>query len=148
MEDPYCIVQHRHNFAIWAAARAAQRGFASTELLGQALNECGIQSFASDPQLGTDEKNQANAQELFDKMHSEWSEKIISFLEGKGVKNVTYGRAAKLVNIYLKCMLVLPECFPYVTMVVHPPIDRILLQRLSKKADVLPGLQRKFKNVA
>jgi hypothetical protein len=37
MSSQYTIDIHRHNFAVWAAARAAQRGFTTVENLKAAL---------------------------------------------------------------------------------------------------------------
>jgi hypothetical protein len=45
----YDAFQHRHNFAVWASARAAQRGFTDVATLKEALDDCGIVEFVRDP---------------------------------------------------------------------------------------------------
>lgn len=45
----YDVFEHRHRFARWAAARAAQRGFATTETIVDALDATRIRDFVSDP---------------------------------------------------------------------------------------------------
>ena len=39
----YDLSEHRHRFAIWAAARASQRGFTTVENLRNALESTDIQ---------------------------------------------------------------------------------------------------------
>jgi hypothetical protein len=117
----YTPHQHRHNFSVWAAARAAQRGFASIPVLRAALEVSGVEVFARQPK-------KLNA---FDSLHKEWCRAICAYLESVGIQNVTYGRAAKLVNVYLKSMVVLPSMDSKAAAIVHPPIDRILLRNIS-----------------
>lgn len=119
----YSEFKHRHNFAVWAAARAAQRGFTNVETLRDALEATTIQSFVSSPHTTEPE---------FERKHKEWCSCICRFLEGKKVKNVTYGRAAKLVNVYLKSMVVLNDLSGEAAKLIHPPIDRILLKNIAK----------------
>ncbi|MBF9002488.1 hypothetical protein [Vibrio nitrifigilis] len=47
-EFEYC-----HNFAVWAGARASQRGFTTVKVLKDALDNCGIKDFARQPSLLT-----------------------------------------------------------------------------------------------
>lgn len=122
----YSENKHRHNFAVWAAARAAQRGFTNVEMLKEALEQCGIENFVSSPSEVTD----------FDNKHKAWCKSICDYLEEKGVQNVTYGRAAKLVNVYLKSMVVLQNLAGEAAKIIHPPIDRILLQNIAKSLDI------------
>ena len=50
----------------------------------------------------------------------------------KTSKETTYGRAAKIVAIYLKCTVVLAgHHMTQFASVLHPPIDRILLTRIA-----------------
>jgi hypothetical protein len=39
------VFEHRHRFAVWAAARAAQRGFVTVEKLRDALEATDIVAF-------------------------------------------------------------------------------------------------------
>jgi hypothetical protein len=45
---PYDLVEHRHRFSVWAAARAAQRGLKGgrIEVLRDALEQSGVVEFA------------------------------------------------------------------------------------------------------
>ena len=122
----YKTFDHRHRFAVWAAARAAQRGFATVEALRGALEATDIVEFVRDPtSLGVDDT-------AFETHHRRWCKAIVNFLEEKGLPNVSYGRAAKLVAVYLKSMIVLgPDGESSLGSAAHPPIDRILLQNLA-----------------
>lgn len=117
---------HRHNFSVWAAARAAQRGFTNVETLRYALEQCGIDNFINNPRQEVE----------FDALHKQWCNGICDYLNEKGVKNVSYGRAAKLVNVYLKSMLVLNDLSGELAAFIHPPIDRILLKNIAKNIEL------------
>ena len=122
----YDLTEHRHRFAVWAAARAAQRGCkgASVEVLGRALRRSGV---AGRARRGVS-RPITNA--TFDQLHQRWCNSIISFLAQKGTR-FTYGRAAKLVAVYLKCMVILgsgPDTD--LAHVSHPPIDDNLLTNI------------------
>lgn len=119
---PYSEYNHRHNFSVWAAARAAQRGFTNVEMLRDALEQCGIDVFVNNP----------SPESEFEGRHKQWCNSICDYLNEKGVHNVSYGRAAKLVNVYLKSMLVLKNLSGEPAKFIHPPIDRILLQNIAK----------------
>jgi hypothetical protein len=123
---PYEFFEHRHRFAVWAAARATQRGFATVEMLRDALEASGIEGFVLDPNsLATDEM-------AFDRHHRDWCRAIMGFLSEKKLANVTFGRAAKLVAVYLKSMIILGSgATSSLAAVAHPPIDRILLRNLA-----------------
>jgi len=128
---PYDLFAHRHNFSVWAAARAAQRGFTSVDNLRDALEQCGITDFLQQPNaLDT-------SAEQFQHLHRAWCGSIQDFLNKRGVANSTYGRAAKLIAVYLKAMVVIAQPEPsLLANVAHPPIDRILLQNLATAPEV------------
>ena len=65
----YTIEQHKHNFSVWAAARAAQRGFTNLENLRDALEASGIREFLNNP-------NETNMEE-FQNLHKKWCKKIM-----------------------------------------------------------------------
>ena len=122
----YDIFRHRHNFSVWAAARAAQRRFTTVDKLREALQCSGLIEFIRDQAA-----SQIDAA-TFATHHNKWCEKIIEILKHSGVENVTFGRAAKLVAVYIKSMVVVgPHTQTSLARVAHPPIDRILLQNLS-----------------
>jgi len=130
----YTAFEHRHRFAVWAGARAAQRSFTSIENLRAALEQTSIVTFAENKQsIGTSH--------AYDIKHKEWCNSIVEFLARKGIKNATYGRAAKLVAVYLKAMVVLESIDSEQSKFIHPPIDRILLQNISK----MEGVDRRAK---
>jgi hypothetical protein len=122
----YDAFEHRHRFSAWAAARAAQRGFASVVVLRDALQGSGIVEFVRNPAtLNCDATG-------FDAHHRRLCTKIISLLLRQVRAEVSYGRAAKLVAVYLKSMFVLgPAGSSSVACVAHPPIDSILLRNLA-----------------
>jgi hypothetical protein len=123
----YGIDQHRHRFAVWAAARAAQRGFAAdVDTLRRALEASGVVEFL-------DRTNLSDIDEArFDAHHLRWCRSIVDFLNNVRVPNVSFGRAAKLIAIYLKAVVVLgPGSETLFARVAHPPIDSILLRNLA-----------------
>lgn len=127
---------HKHNFFVWAAARAAQRGFTSVKNLQSALEESDIVEFAKSKQLVND----------FDSSHRKWCNSICDCLIGNGVQKVSYGRAAKLVAVYLKGMVVIEDLLSDLARTIHPPIDRILLQNLSDQNGVSLEHKKLFKS--
>jgi hypothetical protein len=124
---PYEIDEHRHRFSVWAAARAAQRGFsADVNTLRKALEACGVVEF-----LKTANLDDIDAKR-FDGIHRRWCNSIVDFLEKARIPNVTFGRAAKLIAIYVKSVIVLgPHSATAFACLAHPPIDGILLGRLA-----------------
>jgi hypothetical protein len=122
----YDLSEHRHRFAIWAAARASQRGFTTVENLRNALESSDIREV-----LETPEALQLSSG-TFDAFHRSWCSAICLTLSTRHVDGVTYGRAAKLVAVYLKATVVMGGNWdtPF-GRTMHPPIDRILLQRLA-----------------
>lgn len=133
---PYDLDQHRHRFAVWAAARAAQRGFTSVTLLRDALEGCGVVEFVSTADLAK------FAPDDFDSVHRTWCTRVVEALNGASISNVTFGRAAKLVAVYLKSAVILGAgsntAFAHVA---HPPIDSILLRNLV----ACPKVQSEYK---
>lgn len=123
----YSHFQHRHNFAVWCAARAVQRGFAAKNpVLRRALEQCGVREFI--------EKHESAdiSQDVFDKHHESWCESILHTWDKDNVNGGSYGRAAKLIAIYLKSMIVVRNELNNLSNVAHPPIDDKVLQNISK----------------
>ncbi len=127
----YDMAEHRHRFSIWAAARAAQRGCrgCDTDTLRHALENSGIREF-----LKTANFHGLN-EERFDKLHRQWCTSITNFLKAKRV-DVRFGRAAKLVGVYLKSFAVLGggDGAAPLARLAHPPIDRSLLELPKEKS--------------
>lgn len=122
----YDLVEHRHRFAAWAAARATQRGFTTVARLRTALEVAGVrESLADGATVGVSAAG-------FDALHRRWCTSISATLETASVPGVTFGRAAKLVAVYLKAQVVMgPGWDTPLAHHLHPPIDRILLQALA-----------------
>ncbi|MDP2313445.1 MAG: hypothetical protein Q8P41_11105 [Pseudomonadota bacterium] len=126
----YTLDKHRHRYAAWCAARAAGRG-----LSGGNNGAFRVALDASDlPELlrGPADRWPSNAAE-FDRAHRAWCGAIVSSLHASGADDATFGRAAKVVAIYLKTLIVCGgrERTP-LARVAHPPIDRVLLGRLAR----------------
>ena len=130
---PYDHFEHRHRFAVWAGARAAQRAFTSVENLRDALESTDVRAYLSDPtSIDTDAQS-------FEAHHRKWCNAIVGFLSNRGIANATFGRAAKLIAVYLKAMVVVgAESQSSLAAVAHPPIDRVLLQNLASSPDFRP----------
>lgn len=129
----YNYFTHKHNFAVWAAARAAQRGWkgGTVDKLQGALEHSGVVEFLRRPtSLNTSQKR-------FDRRHAQWCRSIIEYLSSEGVRDATFGRAAKLIAVYLKVMVIIGlGAESKLSKVVHPPIDAILLKNLAGAAKV------------
>ncbi len=128
--EAYSLEDHHHRFAAWAAARAAQRGLAggSHALLVAAIEVCGVAEIL---------RNRADLDpgwtaQKFDRAHTAWRRSIVDHLHRNGVKSATFGRAAKLIAIYLKSTVVLSGGHDTALgRVLHPPIDAVLLRVLA-----------------
>ena len=83
----------------------------------------------------------------FDMLHRQWCRAVINFLEEGGVSNVTFGRAAKLIAVYLKTVAVLGPGFRTAfASIAHPPIDAILLRKLAA-SDVNSAYKSKWAKI-
>ncbi len=130
LAETYSEFEHRHRFAAWAAARAAQRGLSngSVEVLTEALETSGLKRLLEDGLAGW-----PTSKEDVDRRHPEWCGAVAAALERRGVKTA-YGRIAKLINVYFKAMLVTgPLVSSDFAKHCHPPIDSLLLKRLSRE---------------
>lgn len=138
LESDYSYHKHLHNYAVWTAARAAQRGFTTTKNIKFAIESTEIRPLLEGNKEILDS-------EAFDEFHTKCCKKIIA--EFNGFENidkskVTFGRAAKIVNIYIKTAIVIPTPNSPLSHIAHPPIDRILLMGLQE------GLKMKFDNIS
>jgi hypothetical protein len=132
LHGKYGIDEHRHRFAVWAAARAAQRGFTKVDSLRKALESCGVREFLASRDVESIDEHG------FNDLHGSWCSKIMEYLIHQGISNVTFGRAAKLLAIYLKSVVVLgPAHGSRLSNIAHPPIDGILLSNLSRSKDLV-----------
>jgi hypothetical protein len=131
-------------FAVWAAARATQRGLegGSMGTLCHALEGCGVVEFLA-TRAGT-----AINEASFHSEHTKRCRSVVSDLAQEGVPNPTFGRAAKLVAIYLKAIVVVGPCVDTgLARLSYLPIDNILLNNISKAPDVHSPHKRKWGKV-
>lgn len=126
MMDNYTFEEHRHNYSVWTAARAVSRNFTTTANVKKAIATSDLRNFTN--------SNLEPTQEEFDCLHVQWATQLISSLTESTGAIVSYGRAAKIISIYLKTSVVLcnqGNCAK--SLVIHPPIDGILLNSIAKK---------------
>lgn len=153
----YSAQEHRFRFAAWAAGRAYSRhgnGLTSLAAL-QSLESVGLKEIA----MGLC-KIPPTVEE-FDKQHADWCNALQCHFKQEKDKDgnyidLTYGRAAKLVNVYLKALFLSDfgrqtptneseaELLSR-TNYIHPPIDRVVLRGLAN-AD--PKRWRVYRNAA
>ena len=135
----YDLDEHRHRFASWAAARAAQRGWLNSTELINALELSGL------PRFVAERGREPISRDDFDENHRVWATSLLDALD-LATTDGLYGRAAKLIAIYLKGTVVLgPLGDSPLARISHPPVDRVLLQALSKDAKVPPHLRKLFR---
>ena len=129
--EMYTFNEHKHRYALWTAARAVQRSFTTTEVICKAIEQTSLRPFA--------ESSETIHPEQFDKLHDAWCTQL---MEAIPEPKCSYGRAAKMIAIYLKTAVILPRQGEGSTCeVIHPPIDRVLLSALSK-VDGLQSLRK------
>lgn len=130
----YKFNQHIHNYAVWTSARAVQRGFATTLIIKKAIEKSDLRNFSEDSfKYKSDD---------FDSFHRVCANQILNALKKTGLKKVRYGRAAKIIAIYLKTAIVIcNKGKSSKSKIIHPPIDSILLNNISKKFSELKELK-------
>ncbi len=73
---------------------------------------------------------------------------MITFAEKEGLPNITYGRAAKLIAIYLKNMIINgPDSKTIFADLIHPPIDRILLKELAQCVQYPKDIRKSWRSI-
>lgn len=127
----YNIKKHIHLYASWAASRAAMTSKLNRFKVnvGQnILNSSDIKEFILSP-----EKLPSNT-ENFDKSHKVWREQVIELSTKHANKTFTHGVAAKLINVYLKGIIICGGHHDHDnSKYIHPPIDSILLTELANQ---------------
>jgi hypothetical protein len=122
----YSIQEHSHNFACWAASRAASTSLLFRFKVRDGKNYIESAGFTKDFEI-----DNLPTPDSFDSEHKKWREAIIRQRPGW-----SHGVAAKLINVYLKTRFV-SEFSAYDNKVaaIHPPIDSILLKGIIQKLD-------------
>ncbi|MGY4534639.1 hypothetical protein ACVW0Y_003781 [Pseudomonas sp. TE3786] len=152
MQDAYTIFDHRHRFAAWAAARAYSRGAPGHTVKNAArlIDLSGAASVRTANDLPSPEKMSSFLDSLFTRA-MEGAQGLTYVRErkdrdtGKKLKSTetlccSYGRAQKLINIYLKSKLVCAgqETHPSVAL-LHPPIDSVLINNMKALLSAEPS---------
>lgn len=127
----YSFEKHLHNYACWTAARAVQRNFTKTSYIIRAIEASDLMKL---------ESLKINSDEEYDKFHRICCNQLIDSFKKNCNIDATYGRAAKIVAIYLKTAVIVRYSGEgQLADVAHPPIDRILLTNLRKNfEEVIP----------
>jgi hypothetical protein len=130
----YSFETHLHRYAVWTAARAVQRNFTTTKNIQFAIEASSLKAFLEKPIV---------VPNAFEDWHRETANLLISKLGGD--EKCSYGRAAKIISIYLKTSVGIRFSLDHpVQVLLHPPIDRILLQNLGSEPrfEGLEGLKK------
>jgi len=126
---------HRHRFAVWTAARAVSRNFTSTAVVEMAIDKTDLRKFA--------EGSKHITAKTWREFHIRACNQLIKSLKQSNAKNPSYGRAAKIVAVYLKASVIIVNNIKDDKMeFIHPPIDYILLSALAKHTKI-HGLRTK-----
>jgi hypothetical protein len=128
---PYTIEEHKHRFASWAASRAASTKTCRFNVLQgkNILEATGLKELLVNPDL-------LPIPTEVDAKHREWRKLAIDAAESKDLTGFGHGVAAKLINVYLKSVFVCAGYQDHTNVaVLHPPIDRLLLDGLCKEKD-------------
>jgi hypothetical protein len=134
----YDLFEHRNRFAIWAAARAAQRGLAAVDVFRDCFDATDLRGFASR------RASLRTGAAAFEALHRRWCSTILKALRRYGLENA----AAKFVAVYLKCMIVVgPDAGSRLSAVIHPPIDRILLKNVTSSR-VIPSRMGRWRGTS
>ena len=141
-KNKYTIEEHSHRFAVWTAARAATRAMkgGTTENVENAINSSGIPSLIDVPE----EYSLISDFPTYQRVHNEYCDRIINHF--KSIKDIpdntcTYGRAAKIIAIYIKTRILNTENHRLMNF-AFPPIDSILLENLAKQSIELKHLKK------
>ncbi len=127
MQENYTIEQHKHNFAVWTCSRAVQRNFTNSKIIANAIEKSQLHTKVRDLEI----KNISNGD--FDNWHKDIAKEILRAIPIKEKDTrEPYGRAAKIIAIYIKTYHILGNPNSSLSAVAHPPVDRILLSGLFK----------------
>lgn len=99
--NSYNFNQHKHLFAVWTAARASQRGFTTTLNIKQAIEHSTLQQFS--------ESCEEISKEDYETFHRQCCYQLINNLNEFSNKIVNYGRVAKIISVYLKTSVIIPN---------------------------------------
>ena len=139
----YSLHEHSFRFAGWCASTAAGRSPNCRFTIETGMKIISISGVKEKFQTWDD---LPSTEQSFDELHKDLTKQIIhvahsSSIELKGKKrSFTYGIGAKLLNCYLKPIYlasnqnVFSPSLSYKAALIHPPVDRILLQNCKSLA--------------
>lgn len=128
----YTFDQHRYNFAVWTAARAVQRGFKNSKTKNIAT------LFSEIKLVETLDASKIKSEEDYDNFQRKICKTAIKVAKDLGI-DLSYGRASKLVAIFVKTYYILPEGGKgNISKFAHPPIDKILLENSKGEHSLRP----------
>ncbi len=125
----YNIETHIHIYSSWAASRAASviTNRFSVEKGQSILSKSKIKTFINHP-------DKLPEKEKFDANHFNWRKQLIELSSNVMKKPLTHGIAAKMINIYLKSIIICGGYYRHPkSEAIHPPIDSVLLKELASK---------------
>jgi hypothetical protein len=120
---PYSIEMHKHLYARWCAAAAYRRGLAGggNALAFKLIEESGLGKVSGPEDIGQN----------VDEWQIGFMKKIVDNATKQRVTDFSFGRAQKLVNIYLKTVLVCGGHHQHkLVALLHPPLDSELFKGL------------------
>ena len=123
----YNIENHIHTYSSWAASRAASvKNNRFTVEKGQLiLSKSDIKTFINNP-------DKLPLAQNFDVAHLKWRNQLIELSSDVLTKPFTHGLASKMINIYLKTIIICGGHYKHPKSVaIHPPIDSVLLKKLA-----------------
>ena len=119
----YSIEKHKHLYAKWCAAAAYGRGLAGggNALAFELIEASGLGRVTRPEHIGKD----------VEQWQMDFMRAIVAKAEFKGVTDFSFDRAQKLVNIYLKTVLVCGGHHQHPSVaLLHPPLDSELFKGL------------------
>ncbi|QLQ24421.1 MAG: hypothetical protein HZT41_05715 [Dechloromonas sp.] len=122
-ETQYSIEKHKHLYAKWCAAAAYGRGLAGggNTLAFKLIEASGLGKVTGPEDIGQN----------VDEWQIEFMKNIADNATNQGVTDFSFGRAQKLVNIYLKTVLVCGGHHKHERVaLLHPPLDFQLFKGL------------------
>ena len=121
----YSFTKHLLNYACWTAVRSVQRNFTNTQNIEKLIEATDLRRI---------EDCNIKTENGFDSFHRKCCKQLIdNFKITIPEQKVFYGRAAKIVAIYLKTYVIIRNSGEGILAgIIHPPIDRILLTNLHK----------------
>ncbi len=140
-DEGYDLYEHVHRFAAWAAARAAQRGLEGFKIeVGRRIIEGAQLNLVL--KCGTGKLPDKEC--LMDAWHKSMRKKIIKEAGKQGL-TLSHGRAAKLINVYMKSGFVtIANKHNKKVGLLHPPIDEAVLEGLRGNNKDLPRKWTQF----